>query len=581
MVSEARSMIAMIIAVLMFCAGPGASAQDRATGESSAVQKQIVTVRMSDGVEIALALYLPRGSGAVPALLAASPYRIDNDEAPSVPIFPFRETGPIAWYVEHGYAYVRMDVRGTGRSGGEYRYQDNREQRDLYEIVEWIASQGWSNGRVGGVGQSYYARSQWFMAIQSPPHLACIAPYDGNIDTYNASAFQGGIPGAYPHFWFNYVRGLNLYPFAGKPRDLPWDYTYEIGKHPLFDEFWRERTAAGKLGAVRIPVFSIGVWGKVDLHLNGNITGYQQVAGPKKLLVLGGSGVDAASAEYSSTAFHERYLLPFYDWCLKGVTTSYVSEPEVRYTVTGSNRILTAASWPPPNAEYKTFYLSAQPSRCVTSLNDGTLATEPPKTDGGQTSFHYPNPGWTLAAGVASRAPDGSLDTARRVLTFTTAPFADDVTIAGPILLRAHITSTRDDADFFVKLYEQSAQSDELVQKGTQPKARFLTKGWLRASHRAIDPKMSRPNAPWYAHQSPQPLTPNQAYFLDIAIMPTAATVHRGNRIRLEIANSDSLQIESIFSHSYFPDQVGSYTILHDSEHASQLLIPFVPEDGR
>jgi len=72
MVSEARSMIAMIIAVLMFCAGPGASAQDRATGESSAVQKQIVTVRMSDGVEIALALYLPRGSGVVPALLAAS-----------------------------------------------------------------------------------------------------------------------------------------------------------------------------------------------------------------------------------------------------------------------------------------------------------------------------------------------------------------------------------------------------------------------------------------------------------------------------------------------------------------------------
>jgi hypothetical protein len=63
--------------------------------------------------------------------------------------------------------------------------------------------------------------------------------------------------------------------------------------------------------------------------------------------------------------------------------------------------------------------------------------------------------------------------------------------------------------------------------------------------------------------------------------MPTATTVRRGNHIRIEIANSDSLQIESIFSHSYFLDQVGSYTILHDSEYASQLLIPFVAEDGR
>jgi hypothetical protein len=71
MISEVRSIIAIIITVLMFCAGPGASAQDRAIGDNPAVQKQIVTVRMSDGVDIALALYLPRGSGAVPALFVS------------------------------------------------------------------------------------------------------------------------------------------------------------------------------------------------------------------------------------------------------------------------------------------------------------------------------------------------------------------------------------------------------------------------------------------------------------------------------------------------------------------------------
>jgi predicted acyl esterase len=76
------------------------------------------------------------------------------------------------------------DVRGTGRSGGEYRFFDEAEQRDLYDAIEWIATQPWSDGNVGGIGQSYYAVMQWFMAIQTPPHLKCIAPYDGLIDVY-------------------------------------------------------------------------------------------------------------------------------------------------------------------------------------------------------------------------------------------------------------------------------------------------------------------------------------------------------------------------------------------------------------
>ena len=156
---------------------------------------RIEMVRMSDGVEVAVAIYLPAGSGRYPALLAASPYRIDNDIAPAIPLFLQRESGPADFYIKHGYAFVRMDTRGTGRSRGEYRYQDRLEQRDLYEVVEWIGRQPWSTGKVGGIGQSYYARMQWFMAVQNPPSLACIAPYDGNVDTYRASAYTGGIAG--------------------------------------------------------------------------------------------------------------------------------------------------------------------------------------------------------------------------------------------------------------------------------------------------------------------------------------------------------------------------------------------------
>ena len=79
---------------------------------------RILSIPMSDGVRIAAALFLPDAPGRYPVLLAASPYRFDNDAAPAIPLFLWRETGPIKWYLEQGYAYVHMDVRGTGRSGG-------------------------------------------------------------------------------------------------------------------------------------------------------------------------------------------------------------------------------------------------------------------------------------------------------------------------------------------------------------------------------------------------------------------------------------------------------------------------------
>ena len=313
----------------------------------------------------------------------------------------------------------------------------------------------------------------------------------------------------------------------------------------------------------------------MDLHLNGNIVGFQRVAGPKKLLVLGGAGVDAAVAEFSSPAFHERYLLPFYDWCLKGLATSYASEPAVRYTVTGSNELRAAADWPPSGAIATPFYLTAGPSGAVASINDGGLAASPPTSGLGETKLVYPQPGWGQT-GVVAMGPDGRPDTARRVLTFTSGPLERPLEIAGPILLKLAITSSRNDADLIVRLYEQMAQSADERARGAQPQARLVTKGWLRASHRATDEALSRDNAPWYKDDAPEPLVPGRATDLDIAIMPTATLFRAGSRVRIEIANSDSILTEGIFSHVYNPDQVGVTTILHDAAHPSRLILPVI-----
>ena len=105
------------------------------------IEEKDVLIRVRDGIHMAARIYRPDGPGPFPTLFATSPYRYDNNTLPAQPMFLWRETGPIEWYVDHGYAYVHADVRGTGRSEGEFEFLGVREQRDLYDVIEWIGTQ--------------------------------------------------------------------------------------------------------------------------------------------------------------------------------------------------------------------------------------------------------------------------------------------------------------------------------------------------------------------------------------------------------------------------------------------------------
>jgi uncharacterized protein len=534
---------------------------------------RIENVRVRDGVTIAVAIYLPSGAGRYPTLFAASPYRFDNNLLPPTPQFLWRETGPIKWYLDHGYAFVHMDVRGTGRSDGDYRFLDSKEQADFFDVIEWVAQQSWSNGKIGGIGQSYYAMTQWFMAAQNPPHLACIAPYDGLIDAYTGIAYSGGIPSKFTSAWYNgELRPLNQYPSTGPAKMLPWDLANEANQHPLYDAFWKERAAFEQLDKIKIPVFSIGIWAKVELHLQGNIVGYQQVNAPKKLLITGSPNVFQAAADFNSVAFHEKYLLPFYDWCLKGQQTSYVNEPAVRYHLMGANTMKTADNWPPENITYRSYYLKKGPTGSVKSLNDGALDIAPPGPDGGETVFNYPDPGWR--AGVVTFGPQGP-DTVARIITFTSAPLEDDLEVVGPIKLVLHAASSNTDTDFIVKLSEQLPQA-AAEQGKVQPRFRVVSKGWMKASHRELNKQLSTEFAPWYTHARAEPLEPGKSYTFEVPVMPTANLFKKGSRIRLELANGDSAITDFVFEHVYLPNKIGKDTIFHSAAQPSQLLLPVV-----
>jgi len=255
-----------------------------ATGRYSMRVDSRVSATMRDGVRTAVRIYRPDGPGRFPALFAASPYMYATDDIPHSRLFLWREVGPVQWYVEqHGYAYVHADVRGSGDSEGVYNFLDRVEQQDYYELVEWVARQDWCDGNVGGIGQSYYAWSQWFMGIVNPPSLRCIAPYDGAVDPYRGTAYHGGIYCDFMAWWYNLVRVNNLHRAANDPagKAMPLDMAWEFQKRQTYDDWWRERTPYERLDEIEVPVLSIGHWGKMGLHLRGNILGYEEVQAPK------------------------------------------------------------------------------------------------------------------------------------------------------------------------------------------------------------------------------------------------------------------------------------------------------------
>ena len=542
------------------------------------VEEKDVKVEVRDGLKMALRIYRPDGSGPFPALFAASPYRYDNNLLPSTPMFLWRETGPIEWYVEQGYAYVHADVRGSGVSEGEYGFHTREEQRDLYDIIEWIARQGWSNGRVGGIGQSYYCISQWFMGIEGPPHLACIAPYDGMVDPYRHMAYPGGIEGNFLPYWYNSsVRVPNLFPANGhQPRKLPHDFVWDAMEHPFYDEYWKERAAVERLDKIKTPLFSYGVWAKMDLHCSGNIVGYLGAKGPKKLAISGTPTPFSSQQEFSSIEFHKKNLLPFYDKHLKGLKTAFDQRPNVEYTVHNTGQVRSFETWPPPGTEPRRFYLAPGPSGSVSSLNDGGLAGEP-VASGGSTSYAYPQTIWSL--GVVAVGPQGP-DPARGVLTFTSQPLGADLEIAGSGRLILHASSTRPDMDFIVKLSEQFPQSEQERSSGTNPRYRIVTKGYLRASHSLDrDERLSVADLLYYRHDRERPLQPGQLCEMEIPLLPMAYRFRKGNRIRVEVANGDSAVTDLLFTHIYRPDKHGTDTIYHDAGRPSRLVLPVLKVD--
>ncbi|MFD0441416.1 CocE/NonD family hydrolase [Streptomyces indonesiensis] len=535
-----------------------------------------VEIVARDGVRLSVDIYHPADWAQTnyPALLAVSGYQKALAGLPVTASFPFRETGPIEWYVRRGYVYVLADARGTGHSGGEWDFLGPEEQTDLYDMIEWIAAQSWCTGKVGMIGQSYFGMIQWLAALQKPPHLTCIAPYDALVDNYRDNVFHGGIPCTFAASWDLVLRANHVWgPDSDRGLRFRTSPLEAMLRHPTDDDFWRARAAYPRLGEIDIPVLSVGNWGKNSLHTRGNVVGYEQVRGVRRLRMEAGArppslNVAKALLDFDSVEFHEEILAPWYDYWLRGVDNGVLDTAPVSVHVSGADEHQEFEQWPPAAARDRSLYLAAGTGSPAYSLNDGALV--PVASETGSTSYSYPDPGWHL--GTATVTSLGVPNPVARILTFSTPPLPEDVTSIGAGRLEIYLSSDQLDTNVIVRVCDESSRPQDLHPELATPFT-IVSRGWLRASHRALDPVRSTEERPYHTHSDPRPLEPGRVYRLDVELMPMAHLFKAGHRIRLDIANGDSPVTEAIFAHYYAP-QASTDTIHHDHEHQSRLVLP-------
>ena len=503
-----------------------------------------VPIVMDDGLVLRADIFRPNDAQAHAVLLSYGPYGKG---------LSFQEGYPTAWnqmvrdhpdtaqgssnlyqnwevadpekWVPHGYVCVRVDSRGAGRSPGDIDHHSRRETRDLYECIEWAAQQSWSNGKIGLAGISYYATNQWRVAALKPPHLAAICVWEGYADRYRDSTHHGGILCTFVKHWQdmqvrNVQHGVGTRGAVSKvtgdlvcgpdtldeavlaQRRVPmWA---DLSEHHLDDDYYRARTPV--LEDIAVPLLSCGNWGSHGLHNRGNVEGFVRAGSQHKWLEMHGGAHWAGFYTDYGVDLQKR----FFDHYLLGINNGWdTRQPKVQLQVRHVDRFVQRHEneWPLARTQWTRFYLD--------------------------TSHQQ------LTEQVPGQAHSARYAPLQQGLTFSTPPLSADCEITGPCALKLYVSSASTDADFFVVLRVFDPQGVEVVFQGALDPHTPVGQGWLRASHRKLDTRLSQPYRPYHTHDEVQPLTPGQIYELDIEIWPTSIVVPKGYRMALSVLGKD------------------------------------------
>jgi len=499
-----------------------------------------VAVTMTDGLQLRVNIYRPGKPGRYPVLMLMGPYGKDTSlaDAPAyktswaklIAKYPdlckksscryirFEAPDPERW-VANGYILIHADVRGAGASPGVLDPFSPRETQDYATLITWAAHQSWSSGKVGLLGTSFQAINQYQVAALHPEGLAAMLPWEGAYDQYREIAYYGGILNVAWEYWWTHqvvpnqngnadtplVDSINGGKDTGKPlspdalKQNRVDPVEAFARHPFDDAYYRQRTPDGS--RITVPLLDVANW------TDWSTEGYRAAASKQKWLRI--QTGDHLTPFYSdeSLALQKR----FFDHFLKGVNNGWEKEPRVAVQVRRPDGTAWrhASAWPLPGTRAERWYLDA----ATGSMSPAAAAAAPAEKS-------YPGQG------------DG--------LTFTSAPFEEEMEFTGPIGVKLWVSSSTADMDIFAAVRLIDPQGRDVTFMGNSDPNVPLGLGYLRVSHRAVDAAKSTEYSAFHPHLASEPMTPGQLYPVDVEFSePTSIVIPKGYRLALTIQGKD------------------------------------------
>lgn len=484
-------------------------------------------VPMPDGCELAARVWMPKDAGdhPVPAILDYIPYR-QNDFTAA------RDAAIHPLLASHGYAVVRLDLRGSGDSEGvllgEYLPQ---EQQDGYDAIAWIAAQPWCDGNVGVIGVSWGGFNGLQIASMQPPALKAIISLCSTDDRYATDVhYMGGCMNGEQLSWSTFILGRNTLPpdpenVGDKWHDMwlerlngvePWLKTWL--EHQNRDEFWKNGSVCEDWSKIQIPVYLVSGW--ADGYPNALFRMMENLQGPKKGLVgpwahdypqlaLPGPTIDFLDEE-----------LRWFDHWLKGRETGIMDEPPLRMFLQESieprskygdrpGTWIAEPRWPSPNITHTDYHLHG----------DGGLSPDEPCT-AAALSHSSPSDVGSASGRWCGYCEPGDLPLDQRgedggSLCFETPPLPAPLTIVGGANLRLRLSVDRPIAQIAARLCDVDID-------GRSTRVSF---GVLNLTHRN-------------GHEKPELLEPGKIYEIAIPLKHVAQRFAAGHRVRLAISTS-------------------------------------------
>src|SRR5215218_9960034 len=321
-----------------------------------------VEVVVRDGTVLRVNVFRPEGTeGPVPVIMCAHPYGKDRLPRRRRRGFGFdvqyrvlRQPAPVSfsalttweapdpgWWVPRGYALVNCDLRGCGASGGRGRLLSKQEGEDYHDLIEWAGTREWSNGRVGLLGVSYLALSQYRAAAERPEHLAAICPWEGFSDAYRDLLYPGGVrEDGFVRMWSRGVSSQRVDP----------DIRAEQLAHPAYDETWREHVP--DLERIEVPMLVCSSFSDRNLHTRGSFRAFERVASERKWLYTHRGGKWATFYSAVALAAQARFLDRFLRDEETGIDGSRPVRLEVREDRETVHAVRAEAEWPLARTEW-------------------------------------------------------------------------------------------------------------------------------------------------------------------------------------------------------------------------------------